>query len=111
MTIDYSDDYQYWDNSEAVTVTVRRAGSNEEVSVSIAVRESGDTSSEFFNGIRLRGDELLWHVPVALMDSNEIEPGDEIKDAGNVKYNVQSVVKAGVGNSAVEFQCLCKKQR
>ena len=109
--IDYSGDYRFWGNTEAVTVRLRRSTGDVDVAVATALRQSIRNDAPFYHGVRLSGGELLWRIPFALMEGDQIEIGDSITDLAAVAWNVLSVVVVSVGNSATEFQCLCVKQR
>ncbi len=109
--IDYSGDYRFWSNTEAVTVRLRRSAGDVDVPVATALRDAIKSEAPEFRGVHLTGDELLWRIPFALLQGNRIEIGDWITDAAAVAWNVVSVATVSVGNSTTEFQCLCVKQR
>lgn len=116
MTYSYNatNDYLWWDNTEAVTVTLRTAGvADDPVSVAVALREDVSRRLADSLGVQLRGDDLAWNIPAALMSGKEIHPGDFITDAGSVVYTVNpgGVQKIGVGGSVSHFLCLTTRQR
>jgi len=106
MTIDYSNEYLFWSNTETVTHTTQAGTATNDIT---AFREDIDAKRAFFNGIALEGNELLWHIPVALVAT--VVPGDRITDSDSAVWRVNSVVKLGIGSSYIEHVCVCVKQR
>ena len=112
--LDYSDEYQHWDNTEPVTVVVPRPASEQgtaTVDVSVARRQTPRRDAQFFNGIRLQGNEMIWHVPAALMDGVDIRPDSTITDGQGIKWIVATAVELRLGASRGAWECLCREGR
>lgn len=108
--IDYSGDYQWWDNTEAVTVATTLGGTTTTTSVAKAL--SLDINRSLFRGMAgIEGDDLVWMIPVALMGSVEINQADKITQGSGKIWLVKQVFKRGIGTSDTHFECLCAKKR
>jgi hypothetical protein len=111
---DYSDEYQHWDNTEPVTVVVERRADElgtATVGVSIARRGTPRRDAQFFNGVRLRGNEMTWLIPAALMDGVEIATDAKITDEQGVSWIVATAIELRLGNSRGHWECLCREAR
>jgi len=112
--VDYSDEYQHWDNTEPVTVVVRRPAAEHgtaTVDVSVARRGTPRRDAQFFNGVRLQGNEMTWLIPAALMDGVEITPESSITDEPGNKWIVITAVELRLGSSRGHWECLCREAR
>lgn len=112
--IDYSGDYQFWSNTEAVTVTLSpNAVSPTSVSISKAMRNDLRRAGTVYNGIDLQGDEVLWSIPYALLNpagnGREIDKLDRITDADAIVWTVISATEIRVGSSRSHFECVCNR--
>jgi hypothetical protein len=110
-TIDASSDYQYWDNTEAVTVSLVR-DSTTTVSISAALQQDVSRRTESYLGVHVTGDETIWHVPNALLNpasnGREILIDDLITDAGGLVWAVVAVTRAAW---KTRWECLCRRRR
>lgn len=98
-------DYQFWDNPEAIRVTVGAV----QIDVGIAQRGNLDKRAQFFNGTQLTGKETLWRVPAALMDGVEINGQSKIRDDLGGLWIVKTAVLVGTGNDPGHWECLTVK--
>jgi hypothetical protein len=114
--IDYSGEYRFWSNTEAVTVTTKRAGADTDIDIPIAT--SGDLAKTrgYYAGAALIGNETLWLIPNALLTAEPanadatIEIGDTVTDEGGTVYEVKSATLKSVGNSPTHWECLTVQQ-
>lgn len=111
MTVTQAGDYQWWDNPEAVTVTVPRPLplGTAQIDVEIAQRGNLDKRAQFFNGTQLTGKETLWRVPAALMEGVEITGQTKIRDDLGALWIVKTAVLVGTGNDPGHWECLTVK--
>jgi hypothetical protein len=98
-------DYQFWDNSEAIRVTVGAV----QIDVGIAQRGNLDKRAQFFNGTQLTGKETLWRVPAALMENVEITGQAKIRDDLGGLWIVKTAVLVGTGDDPGHWECLTVK--
>jgi len=112
--LDYSDEYQFWDNPEPVTVVVNRPTEEYGVTtipVAVAQRGSPRRNSQFFNGVQLKGNEILWKLPVPLMDNVIPLKGSTITDEAGVSWVIETVTEIRIGSSRGHFEALCRQGR
>lgn len=112
--LDYSDEYLHWDNTEPVTVVVRRAAAERgtaTIDVALARRGTPHRHAQFYNGVRLQGNEITWDVPVALLDGVDLKPESTITDQQGVAWTVVTAVELRLGSSRGAWQCLCRESR
>ena len=109
ININYANEYLYWSQTEAVTVTLHQQSENKSVSVATALRESINRKSASYSGLSLSSDSVQWSIPVALLDSETLEIGDEIKDAGGVRWKVSAATLIRAGSSPTHWEAMCER--
>ena len=116
----YSLDWQYWDNTEAVTVSFRRSNAAEEdteIEIATALREDLDRREASYLGVQISSDSTVWNVPCSLLvESTEegevvrdLREGDRIADAESNIWIVISAMKERVGNAEISWRAVCSK--
>lgn len=108
MTIDVQNDVLGFDNTEAVTVTLRRPDGETPLAVTHALRRTVDLRSETYGGVRLRGDEIVWNLPNSQLAGEELRPGDAIADGSGTRWTVLSVGRLTFG---ARWRAVCRKER
>lgn len=110
---DYSNEYLFWDNTEAVTVTIKRPGTPATTNIAIAraYREDLDHDTAKLFDIWSPQDAQVWNIPAALMGSDELRETDLITDASSVVWTVKAAVLERVGTSAVSWRAVCHKEQ
>jgi hypothetical protein len=111
VTLDYSDEYKWWDNTETVTVSFRRYAGDVQIDLSSALRQQLNRRHAAFASIDIEGDETVWVLPEALLEGEEPKKGDEIEDSDDVTYTIVSAVRRGIGASITHWECVCRVQR
>ena len=105
---DYSNDYQWWDNTEAVAVSLLRPDPANPVppvalattvSISMAFRGDIDGKATEYLGVSTEQFEQIWTIPTALLTTNELRIGDTITDADEVVWVIQAATKVMLGTS------------
>lgn len=108
-TVDMSLNYQIWDNTEAVTVQLRRTANE---SVPVATAKRGDITRRDETALLLVQDtaEKSWMVPNKLLNpannGRKIKREDRITDEAGTVWNVVTASEVECGTS---FRCLCKR--
>lgn len=108
-TIDYSSEYLFWSQTEAVTVMLRQQSENKSVSVATALRESINRKSASYAGLSLEGNAVQWCIPVALMGGETMHVGDEIKDSSGVRWKVSALTLIHIGSSPTHWEAMCER--
>lgn len=112
MSIDASTDYLSWDNTEAVTVHLRRSSGTTEVSVTHALQQEIDRRRSQYGTVALTGQETIWHVPHALLAPNaetrRIEVDDYIVDAASRTW---VVLQSSWAAWRTRWECVCSELR
>lgn len=105
---DYSNDYRWWDNTEAVTVSLLRPDPANPVppvalattvSISMAFRGDIDGKAAEYLGVSTEQFEQIWTIPSALLTTNEMRIGDTITDADEVVWVIQAANRVMLGTS------------
>lgn len=120
--VDYSDDYQHWDNTEPVTVTIKRAnpvtpGSPVTTAIPVALAIRDDLERKLFPLVEVRSSEdaCMWSVPCALLvvsaTQHELQLDDRVTDADSVVWIVVDLKLIRVGTSKLHWIAACVKQR
>ena len=111
-TIDKRYNYQIWDDTEAVTVSLKRHAGTTAVTVSVALR--GPLTKRDTAILDALGEtaECSWNVPVILLDPSatgrKINKGDTILDADGVTWVANY---ADLVEDRTCWRCLCVPQR
>jgi hypothetical protein len=108
VTLDVSTDYKIADNTEPVTVITKRASGNTSISVTGALRRAVRREHQFFGGVSLQGDELIWNIPDGQLSGAELQKGDTITDAQSVVWTILSVAILTFGS---RWRAVCRQER
>lgn len=109
VTVDMSDNYLVWDNTEAVVVQLRRTANED---VNIAVAKGGSIRRRDETALLLVQDtaEKSWNVPNKLLNpannGREIRREDRITDEAGVVWSAVVVSRIECG---CVWRCLCKR--
>lgn len=108
---DYSTDYQWWDNVETVTGSIKLAGgSTQAFTANYAFR--GDIArSDQDHGIVIHGNEQIWCVPSAEVGNYELKEEDTLTDSASVVWVVRRAVLIYLGSSKLYWQVTTEKRR
>jgi len=110
--IDYSLDWQWWDNTESLTVELfRSAGASSEVSVSAAFRGDIERKAVEFFGLEVVQNSQVWSVPASLLGSDELLQGDTLTDGDGVVWTVEAATLNTIGTSKLFWSAVTNKQR
>lgn len=118
MSTDYSGDYRFWDNVEALTVTIKRpdplapgSPTSTDIPIAIAFREDLDRKTAAILEVQSTEDVQVWNVPAALMTTNELRENDEITDTDNVIWTIISATLVRIGTCKLHWLAAVVKQR
>jgi hypothetical protein len=102
---DLANDCLSLDGSETVSVTLRRPQGRTTLTVAAALRRSLARDLREFEGVTLRGDEIVWHIPGSLLGAGqELQPGDTI----SVGVEVWSIVRVQRETLGSRWRCTCR---
>jgi hypothetical protein len=105
--IDYTDGYLSWDQTEAITLTLRHASGSVNRSIATAKRTNARRNESVFQGVSLHGDESFWLVPAALLTAGDkVREGDTITDSSSVIHTINAVQQVRKGVSLSHYRCL-----
>ncbi len=107
MAIDVSTDHLIFDNTESVTVTLKRAGGESVVQIDNALEQQVDRREVEAAGVRITGKVKSWSIAKAEMGSKEFMEGDTVKNSDGV-WTVKSVNLKTWNSSWV---VVCQKER
>jgi len=113
-TIDISNDYQYFDNIEAVTLTLERNAGDTTVAITKALRGAKSTAELSRMGARFATDSLTFFLPGnEVGSSNNVEPGDTITDGAStpVVYTILDVSRVEAGSILSGYKCSVTPER
>lgn len=103
---DLAADCTLLDGSETVSVTLLRPEGRTSITVAAALRRSLARELTAFDGVTLRGDETVWHIPQsALGTAIELQPGDTIA----VGSEVWSIIRAQLETFGSRWRCTCRR--
>lgn len=108
MTLSYSYGtmYQLWPRSEAVTLRklLSTPGGTvlTETSVATAHKSIPERVEKEPTGGSYQNNQIIWRLPVALLDSKEPKPGDVIVDGNG---NLFSITRSDYSNLFAEYRC------
>jgi uncharacterized protein YerC len=109
-TLDLSDDYQFFDNTESVNVEIRSI--SQTVRVDNALRRSLSKREQESLGGLLTNSSVVWEIPVAEFgDAYDIQEGDFIYELDPDRPLTWSVVSASLATLRTRWRCVCNKQR
>lgn len=116
---DYSDDWEWWDNTEPVTITIKRANSSNpipagatttNISISDAFRGDIDSKLTEYSGIDIASVDQIWSVPTALVGANRIEVGDILTDGDGVVWAIANATEVTIGTSSLYWTLATNKR-
>lgn len=107
LSSDLSADCTLLDGAENVSVTLRRPEGKTTIVVAGALRRTLVRDATTFDGVRLAGEETVWHIPQGGLGAGVLlQPGDTIA-AGE---EVWSIVASQLQTLASRWRCACRKQ-
>ena len=101
-------DFDLIDNLADVTLDFKRSGGTTTVSGVSALVRGFNKPVAFFQGISIRGDELVYNLKADDLGVNIPESGDTITTAGAVVYTILS---AQLFSFDSRWRCLCRAER
>lgn len=112
MSLDLTDDYDLFDNTEAVTVTLQQrsiGGSTATVSIDTALRRAVDLRNPVYAQMLARHEGTTWHIAVdELGASNDIRPGDLITDSAGDAWTVKD---SQLQTLSSRWRAVCRKEQ
>jgi hypothetical protein len=110
--IDISYDATRFDNTEAVTLTLKRNAGNTEVAIAAALRGRTSRSEPGRLGALLMTDFLSFHLPATQVgSSNTVEEGDTVTDGDSTIYTITDVRRVESGDIVSGYRCSVTPQR
>lgn len=128
MTVSAAKAYTLWVNTQTVSVELRHSDNADEyvlAEIVGAMRRAPSHRATSFGGVMLSGDEVVWHVPVSLLNAElpigqedyQIRHGDRIIEAARVdvdndrKDQIRWVVlSASLVTLGSRWRCLCRQE-
>lgn len=105
---DAANDYQWWENTETVTLDYLRAAGDAQNADITAQRLDPSEAQADFAGVNINGEALVWNIPDTLCTNGTPEIGDTITDAASAVWRIKSIQTVRFGQ---QFVCLTEKQR
>lgn len=93
MNLDFGNDYQIWDNPEAVTLVSVATAGNTNVPVATALRLPMTTKEIVASGGVYTGQDVIWMLPGALLGATVPKPADRVQDAAATDWTILEVSK------------------
>lgn len=110
VTLDMTDDYQIFDNTESVKVTLRN-DSALEVTVGNALKRQIRAREQNAYGALLTNSSVIWEIPQAQLGTGKkVSEGDYIDGIDNVAEK-WTVVRVDHCNSGTRWRCYCNDRR
>ena len=103
----YANEYQWWDATESVTVTLDRAEGRQYLPGVTAKRGDESEARAVFAEVSAGGFDLLWTVPDTLLGGCELREGDLLTDASSVKWRITRLTRQ---RFSTQWVCLCVKE-
>lgn len=89
VTLDFSNDYLYWNLAEAVTFYSRsNFGGIPPVAISKALRGTLTEKELAASNGAYTGQDVKWLIPNGLFAGTVPKPGDKVKDAANTEFTI-----------------------
>ena len=107
MTLDLAADASLADGSETVTVTLKRAEGETQISVAGALRRALGRPHAFYAGMVIQGDEVVWNVPHQPLAGADLRRGDTVAEAGGTVWTILSAARLTLGT---RWRCVCRKE-
>jgi len=117
---DYSNDWQWWDNTEPVTITVKRpnaanpvpaGATTTQISIDNAFRGDIDRKATDYSDVRIAEADQIWSVPTALVGSYKLHEGDLLTDADGVVWVVDVATEVTIGTSSLYWTLATSERR
>lgn len=109
--LDYSNDWQWWDNTESVTASLTRRAGATTVAITDAFRGDISRNAADVLGVDLVANSQIWSIPAELMGVNEFVQGDTITDADEVVWTVEAATLVTLGNSKLYWTVATNKRK
>jgi hypothetical protein len=110
--IDYTDEYLYWDQTEAVTIRLGTAAFDKNRAIDTAKRLNAAERESLFSDVGITSEDVVFLIPHALLNAGDrITIGDTIIDSEDVAYRVRAVTVARKGVSRSHYRCLVTEER
>lgn len=106
MNLDVSQDHLSFDNSETVTVTLRRSPPVQLSGVPGVLRRGFDAKRHAFDGIAVRTGDTIFNLPSAALPGQEIRPGDALTDTAGTTWQI---LAASLLTFRTRWRCLCRR--
>lgn len=112
MAIDITDDYAIFDNTESLTLILKRNAGDTSVTVANGLRGRLSRSELTSLGAYLNGDELSFFLPGDQVgSSNTIYSGDTVTDGASAVYTITSTSRSELGTSLSGWRCIVRPER
>jgi hypothetical protein len=108
VTLNINNDSTLADGVETVTVTLKRAEGETEITVPGALRRGLVRPHETYSGVALQGEELVWNIPHEPLDDASLQRGDTIADAAD---SVWTILSASLLTLGTRWRCVCRKEQ
>ena len=106
MTLDIAGDVSLFDNTQQVTVTLRRSSGETVLSEVNALRRRLDREERRYAGVTMDGDSTVWHIAQGELDGHELQLGDVIQQADGVCWYIRT---AELESLATRWRLICVK--
>lgn len=108
MPVTSSTNYLNWVNPEPVQYLARRSTGTVETSIAVALRQALRSREASVLGLTLTGFELVWNIPVALLE-HEPQAGDAVVDAADVIWLITGNIERRGRDS--HWRVVCTRER
>lgn len=99
-------DWQVWDNTEAVSLSVARAAGPYADAVPVAKRRALTTRELAASGGVYTGQDRVWLLPVALLTPGlQLKPADAVVDASGTRW---TVLEAALNKFGATWRLTCR---
>lgn len=108
-TLDVTQDFLNWDNTEAVTVSLIRTTGTTARSIANGLRRAINRTDSQVAGIQIGSESTVWNIPVAQMTTgDEIKEGDTVTDDDAIVWRIKIVALL---TFKTRWRLVCTKQR
>ncbi len=108
-TLDVSQDFLNFDNTEEVTVSLIRTTGTTARTVDNGLRRGTTLNDSQIAGVQLGSNSRVWNIPnEQLTSGDEIVAGDTITDEDSVVWKVKGV---SFLTFETRWRCVCTKQK
>lgn len=116
--LDYSDEYTYWDNTEPVTVTIKRptlatpgVPTSVNLPITIAFREDLDRDTAAVLGVQVTETTQVWNIPAKLLGNEELQVNDVITDTEGGVWTILAAKCLRIGSCKLHWVAPAIKRR